>query len=229
VVRRRRLRFATRISAAAASRTKGPIQSSAVVALNGRLVEHEIAVTLHQKPHDLLVALAGRDLLAHLLAKVARQLGVGIGERLVLADQATQLFLELPDALFVLCISLQRKEEAARQKSKASFPQLFGERQDLLLEHGRRDGPDLLEADHAFGVDEVGLGHAVDAVVDADASVGVDDRELVGVAELGKPALGFLAPVPCSSGRGSASASASRARPAADARRGRSRTRTPRR
>ena len=40
----------------------------------------------------------------------------------------------------------------------------------------RRDRADLLVADHAVLVDDEGLGHAVDAPVDADAAVGVDDR-----------------------------------------------------
>ena len=37
--------------------------------------------------------------------------------------------------------------------------------------------PDLLVADHALLVDHEGLGHAVDAVVDADPPVAVDDRQ----------------------------------------------------
>ena len=56
-----------------------------------------------------VVAAPGRDLLAHLLAQVAGELGVGIGERLVLAHQAAQLFLELADAVFIVfdCFCVQ--------------------------------------------------------------------------------------------------------------------------
>ena len=41
-------------------------------------------------------------------------------------------------------------------------------------------------------VDDVGFGHAVDAVVDADAAVEVEHRQLVGIAVLVEPGVGAL-------------------------------------
>src|SRR5688572_5822544 len=43
--------------------------------------------------------------------------------------------------------------------------QLLDQRQELFLRHLRRERPDVLVADDALAVDDVGLGHAVDAVV----------------------------------------------------------------
>src|SRR5436190_18618354 len=60
--------------------------------------------------------------------------------------------------------------------------QLLDQRLDLLLHHLRRERADLLVADHAVAVDQVGLRHTVDTVVDADASVRVEDDQLVRVA-----------------------------------------------
>ena len=59
--------------------------------LEGRLQQHEVAIALHHEGHDLVVALAGDQALAHQDAEVAGQRRVGLVDRLVLAHQATQL------------------------------------------------------------------------------------------------------------------------------------------
>src|SRR6478752_10213753 len=69
------------------------------------------------------------------------------------------------------------------------------QRQDFLREDLARHRADLLVADDAALVDHVGLRHAVDAVVDADASLRVDYGEVVGIAVRGEPAQPILAPV----------------------------------
>src|SRR5215467_1041054 len=65
--------------------------------------------------------------------------------------------------------------------------ELSDERQQGVLHDLRCEGADALVANHALLVDQVGLGHAVDAVVDADTAVEVEDRDLVGVAHALQP------------------------------------------
>src|SRR5437870_2931126 len=60
--------------------------------------------------------------------------------------------------------------------------ELLQQRFDLLLHDVRGQRADVLVADHALAIDDVGLGHAVDAVVDADAAVGVEHDQLIRVA-----------------------------------------------
>src|SRR6266852_2590312 len=50
---------------------------------------------------------------------------------------------------------------------------------DLFLHDVRGQRPDVLVADDALAVDHVGFGHAVDSVVDADASVRVEHDQVV--------------------------------------------------
>ena len=59
--------------------------------LHRRIVEDEIAVARDEERADLVVALAGHRQRAHFAAKIVGQPGAGIGERLVLADEAAQL------------------------------------------------------------------------------------------------------------------------------------------
>ena len=66
--------------------------------LERRLVEDEVAVAVGHVREDLVVALAGGDLLADLRAQIVGELGVRVGDRLVLADEAAQLFRELDGA-----------------------------------------------------------------------------------------------------------------------------------
>src|SRR5450755_25629 len=68
-----------------------------------------------------------------------------------------------------------------------SFLQLAHQRQDLALERVNAQGPDLLVANDARSVDDKRFRHAVNAVVDADASVLVDDGRRIGIAILRKP------------------------------------------
>src|SRR6185503_969958 len=70
-----------------------------------------------------------------------------------------------------------------QKKIRASLTiELFQHRLDLFLQDFRRHRPDALVADHALAVDDVGLGHAVDTVVDGDAAGTVVDDRLEWVA-----------------------------------------------
>src|SRR6185503_15787003 len=64
------------------------------------------------------------------------------------------------------------REKARTSNSLATLRQLLDERTQLLLRVLRRERSDVLVADDALAVDDVGLGHAVHAVVDADAAGG---------------------------------------------------------
>src|SRR3954470_23121097 len=65
----------------------------------------------------------------------------------------------------------------------ASGIELLQQWLDLGGEHVGRDGADVLQADDAVLIDDEGLGHAVDAEVDADPSLVVEQRSVVRVAE----------------------------------------------
>src|SRR5437764_7573558 len=69
------------------------------------------------------------------------------------------------------------------------------QRPHFVAHHVRGNRPDVLVADDALAIDHVGLGHAVDAVVDADASVRIEDDELVGIAVALEPRQRILARV----------------------------------
>src|SRR3954470_22367407 len=81
----------------------------------------------------------------------------------------------------------------AKAKTALLTRQLTDERQDLLREDFARHRADLLVADEAALVDHVRLGHAIDAVIDADAPFGVDDRQAIGIAIGREPAQAVLA------------------------------------
>src|SRR5712692_1553147 len=88
----------------------------------------------------------------------------------------------------------------AQANQKMSNPlatgvQLPDERLDLLLHHVRGERPDVLVADDALAIDDVGLGHAVDAVVDADAPVRVEHDQLIGIAVALEPGQRLVARV----------------------------------
>src|SRR5262249_59558275 len=78
-------------------------------------------------------------------------------------------------------------------KSLATLRQLLDERAQLLLDDLRRERPDALVADDALAVDHVGLGHAVDAVVDGDAPGRVESDDLERIAVPLEPRQGILA------------------------------------
>src|SRR3954471_3230318 len=74
-----------------------------------------------------------------------------------------------------------RVENASNSEKKTALLtlQLRDERQHLALQDLGRDRADLLEADDAALVDDVGFRHTVDAVVDADLAIGVEEGSLV--------------------------------------------------
>src|SRR5678815_5056753 len=72
--------------------------------------------------------------------------------------------------------ALETKQRNSRTLATA---QLLHLRQQLLLRHFGRERSDVLVTDHALLVDDVGLRHAVHAVVDGDAAGGVEHRELI--------------------------------------------------
>src|SRR5881396_3930802 len=65
----------------------------------------------------------------------------------------------------------------SRNGKTLSTAEFFHQWQQLFLEDLRRESADPLVADDAELVDHVGLGHAGDAVVDADPAVRVVDRK----------------------------------------------------
>src|SRR6188508_2150733 len=71
--------------------------------------------------------------------------------------------------------------------------ELLQQRLDLVRQHVGRQRADVLQADDAVLVDDEGLGHAVDAEVDADPALDVVERGVVRIAEAGQPAGGVLA------------------------------------
>src|SRR5947207_8031651 len=83
----------------------------------------------------------------------------------------------------------------ASSSSLATAVQFLDQRLDLLLHHVRSERPDVLVADDALAIDDIGLGHAVDAVVDADAPVRVERDELVGIAVALEPGQRLVAAV----------------------------------
>src|SRR5687767_6444271 len=72
-------------------------------------------------------------------------------------------------------------------KTRNLATELLHQRHELLLGHLRGERPDVLVADHALAIDDVGFRHAVHAIVDGDAPGGVVHRELVGIAVARKP------------------------------------------
>src|SRR5678815_4023783 len=69
-----------------------------------------------------------------------------------------------------------------KRANLATRGKVLHQRQHLLLHHVGVERPDVLEADHAAAVDDVGLGHAVHAVIHADAPVAVEGDHLERVA-----------------------------------------------
>src|SRR3569623_3142772 len=57
-------------------------------------------------------------------------------------------------------------------------------RDDFLVDVLHRQRTRMLEADHAFGIDDEGFGDAVDAPVDRGAAVALRTDGVVGVAQL---------------------------------------------
>src|SRR4051812_48705290 len=96
--------------------------------------------------------------------------------------------------------SVSWQKTAPVKTSVSSHPQtslftrkLADQRQDPLRENLARHRADLLVTNEAALVDHIGLGHAVNAVIDADAPFRVDYREAVRIAVGGEPAQTVLA------------------------------------
>src|SRR5713226_2136898 len=87
--------------------------------------------------------------------------------------------------------SFANAQEAVAARSRngrtLSTTEFFYQRQQLVLDDLARERADALVAHDPEFVDHVGLGHAVDAVVDADLAVEVVDREPVGIAHAFQP------------------------------------------
>src|SRR6266849_7613403 len=75
----------------------------------------------------------------------------------------------------------------SRNARDLSTAELLHQRQQLFLDDLARERADAFVADDPELVDHVGLGHAVDAVVDADLAVEVVDRKAVGIAHAFQP------------------------------------------
>src|SRR5712691_12131929 len=75
----------------------------------------------------------------------------------------------------VACATLMTSNDSM-STSCLRIVELGHERDNLLLQDFRRERSDLLVADHAALVDHIGFRNAVDAVVDADFSVGIKSR-----------------------------------------------------
>src|SRR5918992_828908 len=77
----------------------------------------------------------------------------------------------------------------------ATALQFLHQRLELRARDLGRERSDVLVANHAALVDDVGLRHAVDPIVDRDAPGGVVDRELVRIAVALEPRQRILARV----------------------------------
>ena len=86
---------------------------------NLRLQQHEFAVARHDIADHLLVAVARHDAFSHQEAQVARQVGIGIVDRLVLADHAAQIGRKIPRPLLQLRIGkLLARIDGERRKGR---------------------------------------------------------------------------------------------------------------
>src|SRR2546422_4307677 len=78
-------------------------------------------------------------------------------------------------------------ETTNRNARSLATAELLHQGQHLVPDDLRGERADALVADHAALVDHVGLGHAVDSIVDADLAFDVVDRELIGIAHAFQP------------------------------------------
>src|SRR5687767_2162251 len=93
----------------------------------------------------------------------------------------------------ISCSRTEKERIPIKTQALATAGELLHQRLQLLLRDLRRHRADVLVADHALLVDDVGFRHAIDAVVDADAPRGVEHGELVGIAVLLQPRQRVLA------------------------------------
>src|SRR5947207_14642811 len=90
------------------------------------------------------------------------------------------------------CASAHASQKNARKL--ATRIELAHERIHFLLDNVGGERADVLVADHALPIGDVGLRHAVDAVVDADATVAVEHDQLVRIAVPLEPGQRVLVP-----------------------------------
>src|SRR5262245_34912265 len=100
----------------------------------------------------------------------------------------TQAYGRLQSACFASPVRKLRARGAGTFAHTSRLLQLPYERQDLLFQRFGGDRTDLLVAHRSLLVDDERLRNAIDAPVDADASVAVDNRRGVRIAEARKPA-----------------------------------------
>ena len=67
--------------------------------LKRRVVEHKVAVAVDHVLDDFFVGAAGIDLLDHLIAQIDGKFRIGVGNRLILANEAAQLLGNPQNAL----------------------------------------------------------------------------------------------------------------------------------
>src|SRR5712691_11846335 len=92
--------------------------------------------------------------------------------------------------------SSAKATEAATRNAMALFAiEFIDQRDELFLDQLVGDRADALVADHAALVDDVGLRHAVYAVIHADPAVEIEGRQPVRVAEALQPAERIVARV----------------------------------
>src|SRR5512134_1653710 len=84
---------------------------------------------------------------------------------------------------------------ASNSSSLVTRAQLLHQRLELLARDLGREGSDVLVADNTPLVDDVGFGHAIDAVVDRDPASGVVHREPIRIAVALEPGQRVLARV----------------------------------
>ena len=134
--RRRRRRWIAMPPAPITSSSAGPNHRAPGRGLDRRLEQHEIAVARGQEVDDLLVAVARDQPLAHQPAQVVGEVGVGIVDRLVLADQAAELLRERPRALLERRVGqhlvragrgpdLRREQRREQQQEREPAPHPF--------------------------------------------------------------------------------------------------------
>ena len=145
--------------------------------LHRRLEQDEVAVALGDVGEHLRVAVAGDQPVAHQPAQVAGEVGIGIVDRLVLADEAAQLLARAcapaPPAPGPAASRPGRSPPApvpaSRQQQQERGGSLAAARaagRMVSVEIARLQRPDMAVGDAAVLVDHVGLRHAVDAPVD---------------------------------------------------------------
>ena len=175
--------------------------------LDGRLVQHEIAVARDQVLLDLGVASCPVSASSRTSRrKSSGQRRGGIGQRLVLADEAAQFLLEILEPRLEGGVGLRVRtrprrtgcQQPAARRMRLTTSATRAPAAGSLLSGSPGDRSDLLVTDHAGLVDDEGFRYAIDAPVDSDAAVRIHDGHLVRVAVLREPRTAEVVRCPCS-------------------------------